>query len=91
MKFYGLYSKKRNTLLGASFDYHDEFGVLVELTSYGGYGDVLWNTVDKRIADRVTENTVPAWYNGSWTTPTYDETYYGELTVVNLNEFEPNS
>jgi hypothetical protein len=91
MKLYGLYSEKHNKLMAANFSTDNLYGVLVDLSPYFGIDDVLWNTTDKSIADRICENDSVSWYNASWTSPTYNKDYYGELVVVDLNEFELNS
>jgi len=86
MKLYGLYSKKHKKLIAAHFTSDESYGTLVELTLYYD-NDVLWTTPDKLIAETVCSNS-SEWYNGSWTRPAYNKEYYGELVVVDLNEFE---
>lgn len=47
----------------------------------GKYGDTIWTTVNKDIAEKVCRNNIP-WYNSDVEEPSND--YVGELEVVEI-------
>lgn len=90
MKLYGLYSRKKDCLMGFSVSANE--GDMCEpvtftLSSFSTF-DTLWATPSEEIAERIVSNEPTAWYNASHETPDWDEHRYGKLEVVCLNDWK---
>ena len=90
MDLYGLYSKKKDCLMGFSVSANE--GDMCEpvtftLSSFSTF-DYLWVTPSKGIAEKVANSEPTDWYNASHETPDWDDYVYGTLEVVCLNEWE---
>lgn len=84
---YGLYSPKKKCLMefstcannGADFCNPVEF----ELNEFYPQG-LLWVTHKINVAEKICEKGSTPWYNSGYESPTWDEEYYGQLIVVDL-------
>jgi hypothetical protein len=90
MKLYGLYSKKKECLLGFTTTSNSDgdfcVGVAFELSCYHG-GDNLWTTPKKETAEDVAKSSTE-WYNAGYESPEWNKNYLGKLEVVCLNDYE---
>lgn len=90
MQLYGLYSQKQDRLMSFSFSSNSGDFCNDTKCNLSGYSSVdnLWITNKKEIAENICVKGSTEWYNSSFETPTWSEDYFGELSVVNLNEVE---
>lgn len=90
MKLYGLYSEKKECLLGFNSRSNSDgdfcVGVAFELSCYFG-GDNLWVTPKKEIAEKVAKSPTE-WFNADYESPEWDKSCLGKLKVVCLNDYE---
>lgn len=86
-KLYGLYSETKQCYMGADFTSNDgadcAVDVEVQLSAWTGYGPI-WHTTKKSDAEDVAQMGPAGWYNADWDSPTWNQQYYGDLTVVEL-------